>query len=85
MMKIVLAGCCAVMIATPALACRGTAEFPQAKVKLAEANLPQTEKDAYAVRLVEGEALHKRGHDLDTKQIRLESLQILDEIRAKID
>ena len=84
-----LSGACALAIvamlaAGPALACRGTAEYPQVSAELAQANMPAAEKSALAERLKAGDALHQLGHELDNRDIRNDSLAILDAIKAKL-
>jgi len=74
----------ATLTAGPAFACRGTAEYPQVAAQLEQANLPAAEKSALAERLQAGEALHLRGHELDNRDVRNDSLAILDEIKAKL-
>jgi hypothetical protein len=74
----------ATLMAAPALACRGTAEYPDVTVRLASANLPAGEKEALSKQLKEGEVLHDRGHARDDAALRQESLKILDEIKAKL-
>ena len=84
-MKTLLLACASIaLFSATALACRGTAEYPQISLKLAESNMTPAEKDALARRLNEGEAIHRRGHELDSQELRQESLKILDEIKAKI-
>jgi hypothetical protein len=75
---------CAVLISAPALACRGTAEYPELALKLAALDMSVAEKEVIATRFKEGEALHQRGHQLDDAALRQESLKILDEIKAKL-
>ena len=74
----------ATLAAGPALACRGTAEYGQVAAQLEQANLPAAEKGALAERLRAGEALHQRGHELDSGDVRKKSLAILDEIKAEL-
>jgi len=82
MKTLLLATTCATLLATPSLACRGTAEYPEVMAVLAEANLPEAQKAAYLQRLEEGAALHHQGHDSDDMALRQQSLAILDEIMA---
>jgi hypothetical protein len=84
MKTLLLAGACAMLISVPALACRGTAEYPELAAQLAKRDLPAEQKDAYGKKLKEGEALHRQGHDRDNKALRDESLKILDELKAAI-
>ena len=84
MKALVLGLACAALIASPALACRGTAEYPAARAQIAKADLTPAEKDTMSRRLDEGWALHHRGHgELDAK-LRRQSLEILDAIKARI-
>ena len=84
-MKTLLLTCaCAVLISAQALACRGTAEYPQLALQLAAAEMPAAERQAVEAKFKKGEALHQRGHELDDAALRQESLKVLDEIRAKI-
>ena len=83
MRALLLAGA-AVLVAMPALACRGTAEYPELAAQLAQLDLSAADKAAYAGALEEGAALHQRGHDVDSQALRLESLKILDDIKLKL-
>ena len=84
-MKTLLFTCaCVALVTAPALACRGTAEYPQAAAQLAQSNLSAADKEALSKRLQEGDAIHRRGHERDNKDLMLESLKILDDIKAKI-
>ena len=84
-MKILLFTCFSIaLFSTTASACRGTAEYPQVAVQLAELDLAAAEKSALVKSLQAGEAIHRRGHELDRADLRQESLKILDEIKAKI-
>jgi hypothetical protein len=82
-MKAVSIACvCIALISAPAWACRGTAEYPQVAAQLAQSNPPEAE--SLAKRLQAGEALHRRGHESGSKDLMMESLKVLDEIKAKI-
>lgn len=84
MKTLLLAGVCAMLMAAPAFACRGTAEYPETAAQLAESDLLPAQKEEFKKKLEEGEALHRRGHELNDAALRQESLKILDDIRAKI-
>lgn len=84
MNTLLVASACVVLVATPAFACRGTAEYPETAAKLAKSGWPEAQKEEYKKMLAEGEALHRRGHDLNDAALRRESLKILDDIKAKI-
>lgn len=75
---------CVMLASAPALACRGTAEYPQVAAQLAKLDLPAAQKAAYAKKLEEGKALHQKGHELDNQELRKESLKILDELKAEL-
>jgi hypothetical protein len=85
-MKTLLLTCACITLfsATTALACRGTAEYPQVTVQLAQSDLSAADKEVLAKSLQAGEAIHRRGHELDSQELRQESLKILDEIKTKI-
>jgi hypothetical protein len=84
-MKTLLLTCAYIaLFSTTALACRGTAEYPQVAAQLAQLDLPAANKDPLTKSLQAGEAIHRRGHELDSRDLRQESLKILDEIKAKI-
>jgi hypothetical protein len=73
-----------ILAAAPAWACRGTAELSAVQVQLAMADIPGAERDMYLERLNAGIALHQRGHEADSMELRLKSLEILDEIKVKL-
>ena len=84
-MKTLLLTCISLaLFSTTALACRGTAEYPQVAVQLAQLDLPAADKSALVRSFEVGEAIHRRGHELDRADLRQDSLKILDEIKAKI-
>lgn len=72
------------LFSASALACRGTAEYPQTAGQLAQSNLSTADKETLANRLQAGDAIHRRGHELDSMDLMKESLKILDEIKDKI-
>jgi len=84
MKTLLLAAACVMLVATPASACRGTAEYPETAAQLAKSGLPEAQKEEYIKKLEQGEKLHHRGHELNDADLRKESLKILDDIRAKI-
>ena len=84
MKTLLVASACVVLVATPAFACRGTAEYPETAVQLAKSGLQEAQKQEYKKMLDEGEALHRRGHELNDAALRKESLKILDDMKAKI-
>ena len=74
----------AVMISSPANACRGLWEYPKTIEKLAQANLPASEKARYQKILEDGFALHERGHTENNRDMMKEAVGILDEMKVKI-
>ena len=76
MKTLLLAVACAVLLTSPALACRGTAEYPEVAAQLTKAELPDEQKETLSKRLEEGEALHRTGHNTDDAEQRKESLKI---------
>ena len=84
-MKILfLISACFVVISTQALACRGTAEYPQASTQLENAVLLSERKTDLMEQLRRGQAIHEEGHRQGDKGQMVESLRILDEILAEI-
>jgi hypothetical protein len=75
-----VASACVLVLSGPALACRGTPEYPMAFKQLEESNLPAERKKALKIRLEEGRALHDEGHAKDSAEKRRESLRILDAV-----
>ncbi len=70
--------------ASSALACRGTAEYPQVAQQLAAASLPADQKMSLSRQLEEGRALHDRAHHQNDTRGMQESLRILDRIKASL-
>ncbi len=70
--------------ASGALACRGTAEYPQVAERLAAASLPADQRMSLARQLDEGRALHDRAHQQNDARSMQESLRILDRIKAAL-
>jgi hypothetical protein len=70
--------------ASEALACRGTAEYPQVAQQLASASLPADQKMSLSRELAEGRALHERAHQQNDTRSMQESLRILDRVKAAL-
>ncbi len=85
MAALLLAGGFIVAIAGPALACRGTSEFPQAAGEVAQSKIPPERKKALTEQLRQGEAMHTQGHRTGDMMKMGESLRILDGIMQQID
>ncbi len=73
------------MIAGPALACRGTTEFPQAFEQLEQSNVSEARKKELREQLGQGQSMHEDGHSQGDMSQMGGSLQILDEILKEID
>ena len=84
MAALLLAGGFIVAIAGPALACRGTAEFPQAAGEVAQSKIPPERKKAFTEQLRQGEEMHTQGHRTGDMMKMGESLRILDGILKQI-
>ena len=75
----------ALLLPAPALACRGTAEYPAVEQELAMSNLPAERKEQLMNELLEGKALHDAGHQQNDQGKMKESLQILDRIKQQLE
>ncbi len=80
MRTLLLSSAFIVVIAGPALACRGTAEFPQAFEQLEQSNVSTERKTELRQQLSQGQSLHADGHSQSDMGKMGGSLQILDEI-----
>lgn len=65
-----------------ALACRGTAEYPEVAAKLAAAHLSADRKADLTRRLEEGRALHDEAHRKNDTREMEKSLEILDRVKG---
>lgn len=70
--------------ASSALACRGTAEYPNVAAKLAAASLPADKKADLTRQLEDGRALHDKAHQQNDTGAMRESLKILDRIKGAL-
>ncbi len=84
MRTLLLAGAFTVVIAGPALACRGTVEFPQALEQLEQSNVSTERKTELREQLSQGQSMHADGHSQGDMGKMGGSLQILDEILKQI-
>ncbi len=84
MRTLLLAGAFTVVIAGPALACRGTVEFPQALEQLEQSNVSTERKTELREQLSQGQSMHADGHSQGDIGKMGGSLQILDEILQEI-
>ena len=72
------------LVSTPALACRGTAEFPAVADGITQSTLTPERKKELLDQLSVGDALHKEAHREGDMMIMEKSLGILDGIKAQI-
>ncbi len=84
MRTLLLASALIVVIAGPALACRGTTEFPQAFEQLEQSNVSQARKKELRQQLSQGQSMHDDGHSQGDMGKMGGSLQILDEFLKEI-
>ncbi len=84
MRTLLLSGALIVVIAAPALACRGTTEFPQAFDQLEQSNVSPERKTELGEQLSQGQSMHEDGHSQGDMGKMGGSLQILDEILKEI-
>ncbi len=82
MRTLILAGALIALVATPALACRGTAEYPEAADDIQQSTLTPERKKEILDQLSVGNALHKEGHQKGDMMKMGESIRILDGIKA---
>ncbi len=84
MRTLLLASACILMISGPALACRGTAEFPQAFERLDQSTVSAARMQELRELLSRGQSMHDEGHSQGDGAKMGESLRILDEILSGI-
>ena len=84
MRTLLLAGAFTVVIAGPALACRGTVEFPQAFEQLEQSNVSTERKAELREQLSQGQSMHADGHAQSDMGKMGGSLQILEKILKQI-
>ena len=80
----ILAGVLIALVATPALACRGTAEYPEAAADITQSTLTPERKKEILDQLNVGNALHKESHRGGDMMKMGESIRILDGIKRQI-
>ena len=72
------------LVATPALACRGTARYPEAANDIAQSTLTPERKKELLDQLSVGNALHKEAHRKGDPMKMGKSIRVLDGIKAQI-
>ena len=84
MRKLLFASVCIVVISEPALACRGTYEYPQTAKQLEQSMVSAEFKKDLMERLMRGQAKHDEGHSSGNMREIAASIRILDGIKAQI-
>ncbi len=85
MRYLLLTGVCLVLISSSALACRGTAEFPQTNQQLQSSTLSAERLDALLQQLTQGAAMHEEAHQQGDMSKMGESIRILDDVKEKMN
>ncbi len=84
MRTLILAGVLIALATTPALACRGTAEYPEAAADIKQSTLTPQRKKELLDQLRVGNALHEEAHSKGDTMKMGESIRILDGIKAQV-
>ena len=84
MKTLLFATACIVMISGPALACRGTAEFPEVSTQLQQSTISPERLNELIQRLSQGQAMHEEGHSQGDGSKMGAALGILDEVKKAI-
>ncbi|MEE9317509.1 MAG: hypothetical protein V3U48_04375 [Rhodospirillales bacterium] len=83
MRTLILAGAIIALVTTPAFACRGTVEYPEAADGIAQSTLTPERKKELLDQLNVGNALHKESHREGDMRKMGDSIRILDGIKAQ--
>ena len=84
MRTLILATVLIALVATSALACRGTTEYPDAADNIAQSTLTPERKKELLDQLSIGNALHQQAHRENDLMQMGDAIRILDGIRAQI-
>ena len=84
MKPLLIATACFVVITGPALACRGTVEFPEVSTQLEQSDISSERMDELIQRLSQGQAMHEEGHSQGDGGKMGAGLRILDEVKREI-
>ncbi len=84
MRLLLLTGVCLVLVSGSALACRGTAEFPQVSEQLQSSILSPGSLDTLLEQLTQGAAMHQEAHQQGDMGKMGRSIRILDDVKAKM-
>ncbi len=85
MRLLLLTGVCLVLISSSALACRGTAEFPQTNQQLQSSTLSAERLDALLQQLTQGAAMHEEAHQQGDMSKMGDSIRILDDVKEQMN
>ncbi len=84
MRLLLLTGVCLVLMSSSALACRGTAEYPQVNEQLQSSTLSTERLDALLEQLTQGAAMHEDAHQEGDMSKMGQSIGILDGVKAQL-
>ncbi len=84
MRYLLLTGICLVLISGSALACRGTAEFPQVNEQLQSSTLSPERLDALLEQLTQGALMHEEAHQQGDLSKMGQSIGILDGVKEQM-
>lgn len=84
MRTLIFAGAIFAVLTTPAFACRGTAEYPDAANEIAQSTLTPERKKELQEQLGIGNALHEKAHSEGDMMKMGESIRLLDSIKSQI-
>ncbi len=84
MRLLLLTGVCLVLISSSALACRGTAEYPQTNQQLQSSTLSPERLDALLQQLTQGAAMHEEAHQQGDMSKMGQSIGILDDVKEQL-
>ncbi len=84
MRLLLLTGVCLILISSSALACRGTAEYPEVNEQLQSSTLSTERLDALLQQLTQGAAMHEEAHQEGDMSKMGQSIGILDGVKAQL-
>lgn len=84
MRRLLLASACIVLISGPALACRGTVQYPKAFEQLDQSTVSANRIEELREKLRQGQAMHEDGHRQGDGGKMAQSLRFLDDILMQI-
>ncbi len=84
MRTLLIASVCMAVLVSPALACRGTAEYPQISKQLEQLKGSPERTNALMEKVRQGQSMHQEGHRQGDMGRLLTSLRILDELKEEV-